>query len=52
MLTELLGCLSETTGQEFIDTVTIGGMSIANNSIGSVWQQFGFDGLDGILGSV
>ncbi|KAI0762221.1 aspartic peptidase domain-containing protein [Fomes fomentarius] len=37
-------------GQEFIDTVTIGGLSVVNQSIGAVELEVGFDGIDGILG--
>lgn len=42
--------LKEYTGQEFIDTVTIGGLSVVNQSIGGVELEVGFDGIDGILG--
>ncbi|OJT05192.1 Polyporopepsin [Trametes pubescens] len=37
-------------GEEFLDTVTLGGLVIPNQSIGVSEFAIGFDGVDGILG--
>lgn len=38
------------SGEEYLDTVTIGGMAIPEQSIGVAYLAFGFSGVDGILG--
>ncbi|TBU22553.1 acid protease [Dichomitus squalens] len=38
------------SGEEFIDTVTIGSMVVPNVSIGSASTSQGFEGVDGVLG--
>ena len=37
-------------GEEFIDTVSFGGLTISKQSIGAAEFAEGFDGVDGILG--
>ncbi|THG99711.1 hypothetical protein EW026_g2683 [Hermanssonia centrifuga] len=37
-------------GEEFMDTITVGNLTISNQSIGASELAFGFDGVDGILG--
>lgn len=37
-------------GEEYIDTITFGSITIPQQSIGAAEFAFGFDGVDGILG--
>ena len=39
-------------GEEFTDTVSLGNLTVANQSIGVATESQGFAGVDGILGRV